>query len=373
MAGMGELRVVRAEGDPAARGRQIGRRLGDLIEGSLAFYQGYFERRGVSSRELQDLLAPYLAAAEAHLPAALATIKGMSEGAMAPVWELFAVNAFEELEPILEPVEGMTPFLHRKEGYTEPTEPRSRPAERCSTFTVAGPGYTLLGHNEHWLAGDAGNVAVVMEIPTTGSGAVASPTVVCCLGAVGMNEHGGAQGIQSMSASDEGVGVPRVLVSRHALEASDRLDAIRRATLPGRAGGYGHVFGFAGGDSFIIETTAKRDGLLEGPGPHTNHYLDHELAQMGPQPSAGSAARYDRLIQLIEELQPSTPEGMMTILRDHQGTPQSICLHPEESQGDEASAVLFSMVSDLEGRRMWVAPGNPCTTPYEEIDLMGLI
>jgi isopenicillin-N N-acyltransferase-like protein len=372
MAGMGELRVVRAEGDPAARGRQIGRRLGDLIEGSLAFYQRYFERRGVSSRELQDLLAPYLAAAEAHLPGTLATIKGMSEGAMAPVWEMFAVNAFEELEPILEPTEGHVPFLHRKEGYSETAEPKPRLRDRCSTFTVAGPGYTVLGHNEHWLAGDAGNVAVVMEMPTSGAGAVVSPTVVCCLGAVGMNEHGGAQGIQSMTASDDGVGVPRVMVSRHALESSDRLDAVRRAALPGRAGGYGHVFAFTGGDSFIVETTGKRESLLEGPGPHTNHYLDQELAQMGPKPSAGSAARYDRLIQLIEERQPSTPEGVMDILRDHEGTSQSICLHPEEGEGDEASAVLFSMVSDLESRRMWVAPGNPCTNPYEEIDLMGL-
>jgi isopenicillin-N N-acyltransferase-like protein len=369
---MSELRVVHAEGDPASRGRQIGRRLGDMIERSLAFYQGYFERRGVASRELQDLLAPYLAAAESHLPAAMAAIKGMSEGAMAPVWELFAVNAFEELEPILEPAEGVMPFLHRKEGYSEPPATKPRSAGRCSTFAAAGPGYTLLGHNEHWLAGDAGNVAVVIEMPTSGTGAIASPTVVCCLGAVGMNEHGGAQGIQSMAASDDGVGVPRVLVSRHALEASDRMDAVRRAELEGRAGGYGHVFAFAGGDSFIVETTGKRASVLEGPGPHTNHYLDPELAEMGPRPSPGSAARYDRLIQLLEELQPDTPEGMRAILRDHEGTPQSICLHPTEGEGEEASAVLFSMVSDLENRRMWVAPGNPCTTPYEEVDLMGL-
>jgi isopenicillin-N N-acyltransferase-like protein len=367
------LRVVRAEGDPASRGRQIGRHLGDLIERSLAFYQRYFERRGVASRELQDLLAPYLAATEAQLPGYMATIKGMAEGAMAPVWELFALNAFEELEPVLEPVEGEMPFLHRKEGYTEPPAAERRPGARCSTFTVAGPGYTLLGHNEHWLAGDAGNVAVVLEMPTSGAGAVASPTIVTCLGAVGMNEHGGAQGIQSLTASDDGVGVPRVLVSRNALEASDRLDAVRRAALPARAGGYGHVFAFAGGDSFMVETTGKLDSVLEGPGPHTNHYLDPELAVLAPQPSAGSTARYDRLIRLIEEHQPTTPEGMMAILRDHEGTPQSVCLHPDESEGEEASAVLFSMVSDVENRRMWVAPGNPCTATYEEIDLMGLV
>jgi hypothetical protein len=32
--------------------------------------------------------------------------------------------------------------------------------------------------------------------------------------------------------------------------------------------------------------------------------------------------------------------------------------------------VVFSMVCDVESMRMWVSPGNPCTTPFEEIDAM---
>jgi hypothetical protein len=31
------------------------------------------------------------------------------------------------------------------------------------------------------------------------------------------------------------------------------------------------------------------------------------------------------------------------------------------------------MVCDLEAGRMWVAEGNPCTSPYEEIDLDGVL
>jgi hypothetical protein len=63
----------------------------------------------------------------------------------------------------------------------------------------------------------------------------------------------------------------------------------------------------------------------------------------------------------------------MDVLRDHGSSPQAICLHPDPAEGDEASAVMFSMVAELEERRMWVAPGNPCETPYEEIDLAGLL
>lgn len=368
-----EIRVVRAQGDPAERGRQIGRSLGDLIERSIGFYHDYFERRGIASRDLQDFLAPYLLAAEEHLPAYADMVKAMAEGAMVPVWELFAVNAFEELEPLLNPEQGQMSFLQRDVGYGTPAHVQPRSPDWCSSFAIAGPDYTLLGHNEQWLAGDYGNVAVVIEIPTDGSPTVVSPTVVCCLPAVGMNEFGGAQAIQSLIAADDGVGVPRVLVSRHSLAASDRLDAVRRASIEDRAGGYGHLFAFAGGDTFIVETSGERVSVLEGPGPHTNHYLDPELAALGPEPSKGSTARYERMLTLLEEREPSSAADVMGILGDHNSSPQAVCLHADESHGDEAASIVFSMVCDLEERRMWVAAGNPCSTPFEEIDLSDVI
>ncbi len=367
---MGVLRVVRAEGDAAARGQQVGRELRDLINESIDFYHRYFDRRGVSSQQLQELLTPYLVASESQFPSYMATLKGMSEGAMVPVLELFAINAFEELEPRLEaPPEGGLLFLQRKEGYLAPP---NRRREHCSSFAVAGPGFTILAHSEHWLAGDMGNMAVVIDLPDDRPFAVASPTVVCCLPAVGVNSHGGAQGIASLTAIDDGVGVPRVLISRYSLEAIDRADAIARAGHPSRAGGYGHVFAFAGGDTFTVETTGKAEAVLDTP-IHTNHYQDPGLATLGPAPSEGSRARLDRLCELIEERSPETPEAVMEILRDHESAPQAICLHPDPDEGDEADAVLFSMVADLEEGRMWVAPGPPCQSEYEEIDLSGVL
>jgi hypothetical protein len=371
---MTELRVVRARGDGMSRGLQIGGELADLIQRSVDFYHRYLERRGVSSTTLQDLLHPHLVAAEGVYPESIAVLKGMSIGAMVPVLELFAINAFEELEPLLEAPEGTMLFLQKKEGYSSPPvgpdEPPQAPApQRCSSLTVSIPGTTLLGHNEHWLAGDLGNVAVVVDVPEGGRAAVASPTIVCCLPAVGMSGAGGAQGIGSLTAADDRVGVPRVLVSRSSLEARDRDDAIRRATVAGRAGGYGHVLAFRGGDTFVLETTATQHRMHPEAGVHTNHYVDAALAATAPPPSEGSQARFDRLTQLVAEREPGTPEGVMEILRDHGSSPQAICLHPDPAEGDEASAVLFSMVADVEAGRMWVAAGNPCEQEYVEIDL----
>jgi isopenicillin-N N-acyltransferase like protein len=335
------IRVVHAEGDAAARGRAIGQALGDIIHRSLDFYRGYFE--GIGVRDLEQTLAPYWAAAERALPAQTTTIAAIAAAAEVPVHELFAVNASEELEAL------------------------SVPAERCSTFTAVAAGTTLLAHNEQWLAGDVGNLAVVVEHPAEGA-AVISPTVACCLPAVGMNSHGAAQGIDSLTARDDGVGIPRVLVSRYSLEAKDREDAARRAGLPGRAGGYGHVFAFPGGDTVTIETTAERLVALEGPAPHANHYLAAELQEVGDEPSEGSAARYERLVARLGEKPPTTPEEAMDILRDHDSSPQAICKHAGPNAPEE-STILFSMVCELESRRMWVAPGNPCEHPFEEVEL----
>jgi isopenicillin-N N-acyltransferase-like protein len=338
------IRVVHAEGGPAERGAVIGRELTDLIHRSLDFYRGYLADRGLV--DLDAVLAPYRRAAEEALPEHAATLAAIAAAADVPAAELFAVNACEELDALPAGV---------------------APAERCSSFTATGPGFTLLAHNEQWFAGDAGNVAVVVEHPDEGI-AVGSPTIACCLPAVGLNAHGGAQAIDSLVARDDGVGIPRVLVSRHSLEARDRADSLRRAALPGRAGGYGHVFAFAGGEAFTIETTAAEFAVLDGPGGHTNHYLDAELAELGEEPSAGSRSRYGRLRELLEERPPASPEDAMALLRDHEASPQAICKHATPGVADE-SAVVFSMVCELESRRMWVAGGNPCETPYEEVEL----
>jgi isopenicillin-N N-acyltransferase like protein len=365
------IKVVVAEGDPLSRGAAIGSQLGAEIHRSVDFYHRYLERRGVSSQQLQELLTPYLVAAETAYPDELAVLKGMSVGAMIPVLELFAINAFEELEPLLESPEGELLFLQRKEGYTQPSATRPEPPERCSSVTVRTPDRTLFAHNEHWLAGDAGNIAVVIAIPDDGRVPVASPTIVCCLPAVGMNGHGTFQGIGSLTASDDGVGVPRVLVSRSSLEAHDREDAVSRAAAPDRAGGYGHVFAFADGDAMTVETSGKQVRVLDGPGPHTNHYLS-DLASIAPPASEGSAARLARLRELLAEDPPETAEDLMPIMRDHSSSPQSVCQHADEAEGEEAAACLFSMVADVTARRMWVAAGNPCEQEYEEIDLSAL-
>ena len=111
--------------------------------------------------------------------------------------------------------------------------------------------------------------------------------------------------------------------------------------------------------------------MTDDAGAHPNQYQS-DLAELAPPPSDGSSARLTRLQELLAERDPRTPEDLMEIMRDHDSSPQAICLHADPAEGDEASACLFSMVTDVSAGRMWVAGGNPCEREYEEIDLAGL-
>ena len=164
------------------------------------------------------------------------------------------------------------------------------------------------------------------------------------------------------------MGVPRVLVSRSSLRRATATSDPRR----GRAGGYGHVFAFADGDLITIETSGKQDRLLEGPPHRTPTRVRDTRAdraaslggEHGPaRPAAGT---------LLAQRPPQTPQDLMEIMRDHHSGPQSICQHPEPAEGEEAAALLFSMIAEPGTRRMWVRPGNPCENEYEEIDLTSL-
>ena len=46
---------------------------------------------------------------------------------------------------------------------------------------------------------------------------------------------------------------------------------------------------------------------------------------------------------------------------------------PDPSEGEEGSAIQFSMVCDVEAGVMWLAPGQPCVTEFEELRLADLL
>jgi isopenicillin-N N-acyltransferase-like protein len=344
------VELVIAKGSPYERGAIIGQAMAASAVRSVAFNRRYAEGHGLDRAALEAILAPYLAAARSAYPDLVEQIRGIADGAGVPFLDGFFANAFEEVY-----------------GIVELAAPSPVALERCTDVVLRGPGCTLLGHTEQWYAGDDGAAIMVLDIPDSGP-AVLAPVAAGALPLVGMNERGAAFGTMSLSATDERVGIPRALVARDLLDARDPDDAIARATRDGRAGGYSYLAAFPGGRAFAIETTASRHAVIETD-VHTNHALDPVVGAAACEASPGSRSRLARVRALAAAAATGSPAptvaAMRSILADHGADGQDICVHPDPADGDEGADILFAMICEPETRTMWVAPGHPCTSPFE--------
>jgi isopenicillin-N N-acyltransferase-like protein len=99
---------------------------------------------------------------------------------------------------------------------------------------------------------------------------------------------------------------------------------------------------------------------------HTNHlYARGEACQVEDFPRPDSRPRLARLDQLLRERLPADAEveeaRLFDILSDHQGAPLSICRHHNPDQPpEERMETLFSVVMNLEARRLTLRHGKPC-------------
>ena len=69
-----------------------------------------------------------------------------------------------------------------------------------------------------------------------------------------------------------------------------------------------------------------------------------------------------------------TTDLLQQAFADHAGHPYGVCSHPDPTDPPvDQAATIASLVMDLDERRLWLSDGNPCETPYRELDLSGLL
>jgi isopenicillin-N N-acyltransferase-like protein len=62
------------------------------------------------------------------------------------------------------------------------------------------------------------------------------------------------------------------------------------------------------------------------------------------------------------------------VLADHASFPHAICRHADPRDGDDdLTETLYSMIMDLDERRLLIAEGPPCGHAYTEVSLEKLI
>lgn len=181
-------------------------------------------------------------------------------------------------------------------------------------------------------------------------------------------------------------GVPYQFILMEALETCrTTAEVIRLITeFPSRANAGFFGIADAAGDIRVVEFTASRWAVREpdeaGVMAQANHFIKMTEANLpegtywvvegmeGLEYAYSTETRYNTAYsRLKEKAGKITVETMMEILRDHSandgvGADHTICCH------GISGSTLGSMIVDMRDRKMWVADGNPCEAPYEEIE-----
>jgi len=157
--------------------------------------------------------------------------------------------------------------------------------------------------------------------------------------------------------------------------------AIRVVTDEPRACSANFLIGRANGTAEVVNIEAAPDAACtlapeRGILAHANHFIDPDRLEIW-QPLAEEktstyqrAGRMHRLLADGARRRSLDAAALMGILRDHEGDPDSVCRHPNPALPDEDRVeTVVSVIEDLTARRLYVAPGTPCTHAYEEIPL----
>jgi isopenicillin-N N-acyltransferase like protein len=113
------------------------------------------------------------------------------------------------------------------------------------------------------------------------------------------------------------------------------------------------------------------DGVIA----HTNHFCNPAsvgISQVIDEEWRSTLTRYDRISKLlaarVSRQERLSPEKAKSILKDHDGRPDSLCRHPNLALAeDDRLKSLVSVVMDLEEKKIWATDGSPCENDYRLI------
>ncbi len=340
---MAELLLIEAAGSHYDIGYTIGKEAKEQILSSLSGYRKALPAEGWAGP--WQVPEGCLAAARKVFPRFVEELRGMADGSGTSFSDLFFLNALEEAYDF-------------------------NNIQACSAIGIAAPDGVWLGHNEDWYSSDTASVIAISARPI-GRPAFLSITAAPFLAAVGMNEAGLAQGVNSVSSADYRVGVPRMFSARAVLEAESIKEACLMAQPPKRAGGYNHLLVHRDREIGCLETTATEADYLPGGNItyHTNHYVSARLQKLEKTSSEHSKNRYRRLTELRGSLSanPDPYKALSSALSDHEYRPFSLCRH--EYEQDSMDATIFSVIFNVTNLKAWVAVGNPCDNIYREVKI----
>jgi isopenicillin-N N-acyltransferase like protein len=359
---------IRVAGTPYERGRQYGAQARDRVHLSVQAYQRVFAHyAGWDWPAVRRAAAGFEAPIAAFRPAYLDEMRGIAEGAGLDLPDVLAVNVRTEV-------------MYAAKARQAPLAARtSRPPAECSAFAALSEP-VLLGQNWDWLLHSA-QTLVVLEVRQDDGPDFVTVVEAGLLAKAGLNAAGlGLVTNALVTDADTGTpGLPYHVLLRAILDCATVTEALQVLQAGTRSSSANYLIAHASGAALNVEAAPgdftrvyplfPDQGLLL----HTNHFLSpHLTAQdlsLWAMPS--SAVRLQRLRAGAPAR--GTLDDFRALLADHADYPHGICSHPDPADHPlEQGATIASVLMDLTARRLWLAAGNPCQTPYAELDVSWL-
>lgn len=359
VADNGRLDIIRLKGSYMEIGYAWGKALQDDLRSSIDNeLTGIAKYVGKKKKDLIEMSNKLIPIARAYDPQFLEVMEGMAEGSGISFEEIFALRSLLELM-----------FYNHKL------------PNMCTAFAAAGDatknGTTIIGQNIDW---HPGTTMSLLRISWPGG----AEQLSLCLGGIWeypLTRHpdGVPFGLTStltvsLSPGQDLKKVPLSIVMNRAARQK-RLERALSVFVNGEQNMGGFVLASAEDEIVGIELAnnsyevlfPEREMMIRA-----NHYLTERFkpfdffAKYWPD----SYLRHNRLKVLMQkDWWLITPELMMKKLSDHNNNPKSLCTHVDPEAVFAPSQTLASVIMVPEEGLMFVANGNPCTTPFLEYRL----
>jgi isopenicillin-N N-acyltransferase like protein len=361
--------MISVSGTPAECGAGYGAAAADRIGANLALYRRRFaEQAGLDEAAVRRAGAEFRDVTATLLPRIAAMLDGVAEGAGVPVEELYALNARTEL-------------LYGA------SVPRNRPAtpEGCTAVGVLGThtanGHLLLAQNWDWHP-DQRDAMVLLATRDERGLAVLTLAEAGMLAKAGMNSAGLGVLVNMLGCDRDGLspgatpGVPYHVLLRAVMEADSLTWAIRTACRTPRNASINLLIGQTGFDGEVIDLELVPGDVgwlnpVDGLVTHANHLETdlrvtvHDTLKDWGGSSLFRSARARRLLAEAAAARKVTEADLTEVLRDHASFPHAICRHVDEREPPlERSQSVYSLLFDLDDRRLGVAAGPPCAHDF---------
>lgn len=330
------LTTLQIGGDAYAIGHQLGRFGAAAVHGLLRPSRAW--RQVMARARDGDAVARLRGHAMTRFPHIMRELDGLAAGLELSPEEVFAWNCRGDLA-----VEA---------------------GDGCTTLMAACDGHALIAHNEDGYPVLAGHCAIAQVSMDGRSDFTAFVYPGSLPGhTFAVNQHGLAFAVNNIRSTSVLDGVPRQIVARALLDASDLDAALAVLNGTARAGGFHHVIGQAG-DARLLSVEATDAGVattvIERPAAHANHLVDPRLARVRQHITASSRSRQARGDALAAGLPPlPSASQALAFLRnaDDAQLPIHRCAADDPDEENTLASALLRIEPDAVHWRFYAGSG----------------